>query len=325
MAKYVDRKLCLTASLLGAETRKELAAAFRRINPATEFDLQRAHKWLQGRAQPRGRRVYEDWALLIDVGETADWIAECEVDAFVDQLCKRHGVARELLLRRAAAFGGNSHGSDGHLHEHDLIGTYICYSHAWSPYFRGHLVRGTLSIGAEGMSQRLSCTYTEALPIGRLHYTGTVTSTEREIQLQMRTERGPAQMLFWLFEPTPPISVLGGLMSGTTVMGAAPDLSVTRIIMLRLPAPHPALSITDAYLQPDVSLAGDLAGFGLAIDAPQAADGALRQFLAAPGRDGLVQVSVAAYHEVVELFDRCWLGRYHRPAPMEAEPEEPAA
>ena len=44
MATRIDRKLSLVASLLGAGTRKELAAAFRRVNPTTEFDLQRAQQ-----------------------------------------------------------------------------------------------------------------------------------------------------------------------------------------------------------------------------------------------------------------------------------------
>ena len=74
MAVDIDRKLWLTAALVGAATRKELAAAFRGVNPATAFDLERAHKWLQGRAQPRERRVYEDWALLVDLGVAWDFL-----------------------------------------------------------------------------------------------------------------------------------------------------------------------------------------------------------------------------------------------------------
>ena len=46
-------KLRITAALLGCATRKELCARFRSVNPATEFDLERSYKWLQGRALPR--------------------------------------------------------------------------------------------------------------------------------------------------------------------------------------------------------------------------------------------------------------------------------
>lgn len=316
----IDRKLCLTASLLGAGTRKELAAAFRRVNPTTEFDLQRAHKWLQGRAQPRGRRIYEDLALLVDIGRSADWIAECEVDAFIDEICTRHSVARELLLRRADAFRGG-HGDDRHDRELELTGTYACYSHAWSPYFRGRLVRGILSISADGRAQHLSCTYTEWLPIGRLQYAGTLVSAERDLHIRLRAERGSSQMLLWLFEPTPPVSVLGGVMCGTTVMSAAPDLSITRIVGVRLPAPSEMLSTTDAYLPQGASLTGDLAAMGLEVDAPDPVDAALARFLTPVGHDGFDQVSVATYREVVELFDRSWLERGQRLLPPEDEPE----
>ncbi len=318
MVTRIDRKLCLTASLLGAGTRKELAAAFRRVNPATEFDLQRAHKWLQGRAQPRGRKIYEDLALLVDIGRSADWIAECEIDAFIDEICNRHNVTRELLLRRAEVFRG-SNGEDRHDRELELTGTYACYSHAWSPYFRGRLVRGTLSIGADGRAQHLSCTYTESLPIGRLQYAGTLVSAERDLHIRLRAERGPSQLLLWLFEPTPPVSVLGGVMCGTTVMSAAPDLSITRIAIVRLPAPSAALTTAEAYLQQGASLASDLAAMGLEIDAPSSVDAALAKFLSPVGQGGFDQVSVATYREVVELFDRSWLERGQRSPPPGSE------
>ena len=53
-------KLLVTQELLGCASRKELCARFRDVNPRTEFDLERSHKWMQGRAKPRSGRVYED-------------------------------------------------------------------------------------------------------------------------------------------------------------------------------------------------------------------------------------------------------------------------
>jgi hypothetical protein len=53
VAREIDRKLRVTAAVLGTITIKDLGAAFRRINPATPFDTDRAHKWMQGRASPR--------------------------------------------------------------------------------------------------------------------------------------------------------------------------------------------------------------------------------------------------------------------------------
>ncbi|TIV73548.1 MAG: hypothetical protein E5V79_04790, partial [Mesorhizobium sp.] len=65
MAQHIAQKLRLTSALLGTVTRKDLAAAFRSVNARTAFDLGRADKWLQGRAQPREQSVYDDWAKVL--------------------------------------------------------------------------------------------------------------------------------------------------------------------------------------------------------------------------------------------------------------------
>jgi hypothetical protein len=322
VATDIGRKLCLTAALVGAVTRKDLAAAFRRVDPATPFDLGRAHKWLQGRARPRERRVYEDWARLVDLGEPAEWIAECAAEVFLDRLCARHGLAREALLRRAEAFGGRgarSREADGRALE--LVGTYACYSHAWSPYFRGRLIRGALSIAAAPGPPRLLGSYREALPTGPMRVDGAVTVAARGLHLDLRAPQGGggggAQLLFCLFPPTPPASALGGLMSGLTIIGSEPEPSVTRIVMVRLPAASARLGTADAYLLPGASPAADLAALGLAVAAPDLADRALAAFLAGGQQGGgLDQLPAAAYRAVVELFDRQWLDR--RPLSLEA-------
>ena len=75
MARDIDRKLRVTAAVLGLITRKDLAAAFRRVNAATTFDIERAHKWLQGRSSPRDARLYQDWVLVLGIDQSAEWIA----------------------------------------------------------------------------------------------------------------------------------------------------------------------------------------------------------------------------------------------------------
>lgn len=67
MARGSDRKPRITATLRGAVTCKDLVAAFRRVNPMTSFDIERTHKWIQGRAHPRVFRLYEDWARVLDL------------------------------------------------------------------------------------------------------------------------------------------------------------------------------------------------------------------------------------------------------------------
>ena len=156
----------------------------------------------------------------------------------------------------------------------------------------------------------MSGKYTESLPIGRIRFTGTVLASPRELHIQMHAERGPSQLLFWLFEPTPPVSVLGGLMCGTSTMSATPDLSISRVIMIRMPAPNDVLATINAYLPLGASVASDLAAVGFADDVPDPVDEVVAKFLTSAGHDGFDQVTVDTYRPVVELFDRLWLARY---------------
>src|SRR3546814_17125737 len=93
------------SALLGTVTRKDLAAAFRRVNPATSFDIERAHKWMQGRARPRELQIYEDWAKVLDIGQPGRWIADCDLKAFLDAICARHECDRDALARGIGSSG----------------------------------------------------------------------------------------------------------------------------------------------------------------------------------------------------------------------------
>lgn len=302
MAREIDRKLRLTAALLGAVTRKDLAAAFRRVNPATTFDVERANKWLQGRARPREQQVYEDWAKLIDLGRDGAWIAECDSEAFLDAVCARHQRDRDTLRRQAD--GAEGHAGAHHDHDVSLAGTYACYSHAWSPYFRGQLIRGSLAIAAA--AQRLSASYTESLPTGRLQVDGPVTISKRAMLMDLR-EPGGTQFLFCLFPPTPPVSVLAGFMCGATVIGPHSQPSVTRIAMVRLPSASPRLRNTDAYLPLQGSVAGDLAVMAVPVVDPDLVDRLMHAFLVGGQGGGLDQIGADAYTALLEVFDRTWL------------------
>ena len=107
MARDIARKLRLTAAVLGTIGRKDLAAAFRRVNASTSFDTGRADKWLQGRAQPRELQVYEDWSKVLDLDRSGQWIANCDTEAFLDEICSRHGRDREALLGSIEASGSS--------------------------------------------------------------------------------------------------------------------------------------------------------------------------------------------------------------------------
>lgn len=308
MAVHIDRKLRLTAALLGTVTRKDLAAAFRRINPATVFDVDRADKWLQGRAKPRQLSVYEDWLKILDVQQTADWVADSNLETFIEEICARHNKDRSQLERRAATIGkATQPGKDER--GTTLAGLYVCYSHSWSPYYQGLLIRGTMLIEAQNGPQRLVATYSENVPTIHLRLKGQVISTKRSVHIHVGEPGGDTQFFFSLFAFSPPGSVLGGFMGGATVLGPASQPSVTRIVMVRLKDPDQLLMEADGYLEPGTAISADLERFGVSLDQPGAADKHLMQFLNQNTNSGSDQIQADDFQRLVSIFDRQWLGR----------------
>jgi hypothetical protein len=308
MARDIDRKLRVTTAALGLITRKDLAAAFRRVNAATTFDIERAHKWLQGRSSPRDARLYQDWVRVLDIDQSAEWIANCEFDAFLEVVARRYNVGREALSSQ----GTSTHSVRSRRADDtysNLAGAYVCYSNSWSPYFRGHMIRGALTIADTATPQ---VAYSEVLPTGQLQVSGALSLSNRAMHMTLREPSGDAQFLFCLFPPTAPVRVLGGLMCGATLLGPDSSPSVTRIIMIRLPATSDCLQSANAYLPKGSSFAHDLISLGLPVSSPQIVDERLSEFLCSGDGKGLDQPSMATYRSIVEAFDREWLDRFDK-------------
>ncbi len=311
MAADFDRKLRLTAAAIGCGTCKELVAAFRGVDPTTPFDTGRAYKWLQGRARPREQRVYDDWAKVLDLGRPAGWLLDCDIDVFLDVVGARYALDRDTLLRRADAFGGPASGAGAPSVGGDryLCGTYLTYSHAWSPYYSGRLIRGTLSISAPIARGRLAATYTEALPTGRVSVQGAVVAVARSLYLHLREPGSEVPLFMTLFHPTPPASVLAGFLCGATFVGHDQRPSATRILAARLPAATVPTPRTDRYLEAGESVAADLEAGGLRLAAPAEVDAQIAGFLADSPGGGLDQIDAPTYGGLVDLFDRLLIGR----------------
>ncbi|AWC21671.1 hypothetical protein CO731_01123 [Aminobacter sp. MSH1] len=304
----IDRKLRLTAAFVGAATRKDLAAAFRRVNPATAFDVDRADKWLQGRSTPRQFSVYEDWIKMLELPKQADWIVDCDLDSFVGQICEHHGRDRQQLERRAMAFGKPQQpGQDDR--GATIVGRYACYSHSWSPYFRGQFIRGTLVIEQEHGPQRLTATYIEHLPTMRLQLKGHVTVTRRSVYIHVGGPSDDTHFFFALFPFSPPGSVLGGYLAGTTVLGPESQPSATRVVLVRLKQADMQSNAGDGYLDPALTIPQDLARFDIDLAQPDVADLQLRRFLTRASDAGADQIATDDFQPLVEMFDREWLGR----------------
>ena len=313
-------KLRLTAAFLGCSSHKELAASFRRINSSTEFDLERSYKWMQGRALPRSRKMFEDWAVLLGGACEARWVATCDACAFVDVLCSGDAAERTRLLGQAGLdSGGAGNGDRAGIPANRtgsgngyLCGVYACYSHAQSPYYSGQLIRGALVIEpATRHARGLVATYSEALSTGRALVTGAVQLSGRALFLNLHTPSDAfTAMFFSLFPPAPPASVVAGIMTGATVThpGSQPPYA-SRIVMVRVPCDLAALEVSNRYMDlADETPAGDLAGLGLPVAERTLLDAQFDQLLRpAHAPCGSDQVAAGDYTLLAAACDRLWL------------------
>jgi hypothetical protein len=310
IGREIDRKLRLTAGVLGTGTRKDLAAAFRRVNPATAFDVERANKWLQGRARPRELKLYEDWAKVLDLGRSGQWIAECDVDAFLDVVCARHGCDREALERRERDDAARRHDTsrNGADLEPDarLAGTFVSYSHAWWRYFDGRVICAELSIRPVGDPPRLIATSVQNVPTTVVELTGPVAAAPRTLNIELGHPQTGERIHFCLFRPTLLATVLVGYHTGASYLNPEAELATSRIVLIRMPPGYVTGSIT-GYLPEGLSLAANLTACGLPMRNPAEVDRRLTAFLLA-GRDrGIDRIAADEHVALTELFDQNWL------------------
>jgi hypothetical protein len=310
-------KLRITAALLGCASQKDLCARFHQVNPGSTFDLDRSYKWMQGRAQPRSTRVYEDWAALLGTSTPIAQLQSCTVDEFLDLVCDRHKVSRDALAARAGiAVGAQAKPIElspiNLLPGRNLVGAYACYSHAWSPYFQDKVIRGSLVIepapdGAPGLAAIYGETiYGETGPplYGRMQLRGPVSIVSRAVHIDLLDATARFRLAMCLFLPGALANVLAGVMSGATFVDATPQPAATRIVMIRVPQAMAArLETSNRYLDATVEpLSSDLAG--LDVTAPAELDALFGEFLAADQPSSYIKVTAAEYSRLTLAIDR---------------------
>ncbi len=305
VAHELPAKLLVTQELLGCNSRKELCARFRDVNPRTEFDLERSHKWIQGRAKPRSSRVYEDWARLLGTERPPSWLVSCTLDAFVEEVCRLY-AADPVELRRRSGIDGQLSPFDrtGGSPVHYVCGAYAAYSHAWSPYFQGQLIRGSLVI-EPGKGNRFAARYRERLPSGQVELTGVGALVGRVLHIELSEAGSGAPFYVSVLLSGRPASVLSGVASGATLAGPDPLPSTTRIVLVRVPAAsNGKLDDSNTYmpLEP-AALGADLATLGIELAEPEAAVAELLSFLAGLNCSGVSQVSQTSHARLAEFFD----------------------
>lgn len=304
MTRELDRKLRLTAAALGIGSCKDLVQAFRQVNPRAAIDIERTYKWLQGRASPRDPSIYRDWGTLTGLDRPPGWLADCAAAELAAALAQCHGLARAELEERAATFGAGrgSPGSTGSGAAY-LAGTYVVYSLAWSPYYAGRLIRGTLELTERGRD-RLEAVYRERLPTGEYALAGRAVLWSQLLMLQLIDRGGVLPMQMTLHRPSPPASLLGGLISGATLVGPEPAPSVSRLIAFRTARDAASVAAGSRYLEPGESLRDDLGAAGCPVKVAGITDADLDRLLRRSGGHGLDQMPRAALASLVERLDR---------------------
>jgi hypothetical protein len=292
-------KLRLTAAALGCATRKDLCAWFRRVNPQTRVDLDRLGKWMQGRAAPRDGSVYQDWARLIDTGHSAAWVRSCSPEAFRTELVITLGVDVAALAGDLAE--GRAERPGAH-----LAGAYACYSPAWSPYFAGRILRGSMIV-APGHRQAMSAVYAETLLGATVRFRGEVLLSAGCLHLPLREEASGLPLFLSLFLPGRPASALCGMMAGSTLVGPEQRPSSCRIVAVRVPREAPLLG-TDRYLEPDEGIGADLAALGLPPAAARAAAELAERLLTEAGSAAFSLIPLASQSSLEATLDPLWLG-----------------
>jgi hypothetical protein len=277
MQASLARKLGLTAGVLGCATRKELCARFRAVNPATEFDLERSFKWLQGKAQPRSPAVYDDWAAVLGSSRPGSWLAACSVEAFTDEIVALFSMDRNEAQALSDRFLGAV--LVRQLAEDGLAGTFLCYSHAWSPFHAGRLIRGVMEL-QPGTRGGFLASYSENLPGGAWVGRGPARRSGRVLSVALE---GVVEehLSLSLLVPGRPVNVLAGRMQGTTIHGAETQLCTTRIVLLR--AAPGQQSAPDCFVAATgAALAADLVGQGRGAEVAGDLAAAVLRFLSPP-------------------------------------------
>lgn len=274
-------KLRLAASTLGCNSRKDICARFRAVNKSTECDLDRLNKWMQGRSLPRAVSVYADFAAVIGTAKSGHWIANCSIEEFTAELAHCTGTeVAALAIPDSSVPRGNPRGTGLFGGVATLSGAFAAYSPAWSPHFRGRLIRGGLRL-SPSRRETLIATYSETLFGRDVRLMAEAWIFGRSMHFVVREPDGDVPLFISLQIPGPPASVLCGIMSGAAFVSQEPLQSACRIIFIRVPD-TPRLDATSRYFDPiPGSISADLADLGLAVPEADHLDALTREFLGA--------------------------------------------
>lgn len=296
MADQFAEKLRLTALALGCVTRKELCARFYEINPQTLFQLANSYKWIAGRAQPRSSSVFNDWARLLDLGRSGQFLADCPLDEFRQLLAARYDLAAGQspdALASAAAF------SLGDL----LQGRYAVYSPAWSRAARGSIIRGSLEIAA-GTGGALQARYEEQVPGDALCFEGRAAAAHHALHFMLEDLEHQSSLFLCCRIPVPPANVLAGLIAGSAYHDPESRPMAVRMLCVRQLVEGEPIAKRNRYLDFDTDeVARDIEALGYSLPAGSEIGALCAGFLRHAGGSEMLEVPLADAEPLIVMFD----------------------
>jgi hypothetical protein len=296
------KKLRLTAQALGCVSQKELCARFLEINPNTQFRLANSYKWIQGRALPRSGAVYEDWARLLGLGKSAQFLTSCSLSEFVEAL-----TAQGQHINDSSIVG---EGDDGAFSLATLLqGNYAMYSLAWSKAARGLFVRGSLEIAA-GSGNEIFANYSERVAGGILSFNGQVSVSHRAIHIILHDKKHQSSVLLSCHTPAPPANIITGIMAGSAYHDPESRPMAVRLICVRKLTARGDLTASNRYLESGLEeFEEDIVALGYRLNKHQSIGAICSNFLRPPNSQERVEISLAESEDLAMTFDQHLLPR----------------
>ncbi len=302
-------KLQLTAVALGCTTGKELCNRFAAVNPATAFTVENAYKWMRGKARPRLSSVYEDWAAVLGLGLSPQFLATASFEALAEALSPHFFLSEETIAGIAAAREepDAGPGAASWRSEHILVGRYLAISPAWASTRRGSLIAGPVEIAARP-GGALAVAYREHLFGQVVEMTGRLSVDGRTAQTTLTCNSTGRLFYFALIVPAPPGSLVSGLFCGNALHDPDARPTACRIVFVRDRAlGAEALEARARYIAADAAtLTGELAALGY--DGAGAAAEELLGFLLAPRGDMTIAADTGEAGSVGLALDRLIAG-----------------
>jgi|GEM_PF-904059 len=283
------RKLRAAVAETGCRSLAEFVARVRAAAPETSVTLDRAYKWLQGRAVPNDPRVYVDLATVLGLPADGAFVRGSTVEAFVEKL---------RLQRGGAAPAGPAAMMDRVVPSGLRDGAYAIYALARDASADGSVVRGCVHVAVDPASGARRIDYVEHDGAGRLSFSGELVASRLLHTVTLASAQRDESLALALAVPGQPVPVVGGLMVAQARYAVSARPICCRILMLaiRHPVADPESGNGEFGTGTD-RIAADVAGIGYGGPDCDLLAARIHAYLTAPS-DGRLDVS----HQAIEAI-----------------------